>query len=212
VAAVSVEKWIGRVLLGVVMIAALALASTAQAGLIGTGSASYCSPTAKQAFASWGDQQNYTLLPNGSFENGGNLWALSGGAKVVAGNEPFFLNGRGDSHSLLLPAGSSAYSATMCFALGDWHLRFLMRNVGSQSGSLRVSVIVPSLLGGLLTILDGGTVSGNGTWQPSPRVQLLLCNVTSLLGTRAVAFRFTPVGRDAAYQIDDVYLDPWKST
>jgi hypothetical protein len=40
----------------------------------------------------------------------------------------------------------------------------------------------------------------------------LLSNVTSLLGTRAVAFRFTPTGRDAAYQIDDVYLDPWKST
>jgi hypothetical protein len=34
--------------------------------------------------------------------------------------------------------------------------------------------------------------------------------VTSLLGTRAVAFRFTPVGSGAAFQIDDVYLDPWK--
>jgi len=211
VAAVSAEK-MGRVLLGLITLAALAVASTAQGGLISTGSASYCSPTATQAFASWGDQRNYTLLPNGSFENGSTSWALSGGAKVVAGNEPFHLNGRSDSHSLLLPAGSSAYSATMCFALGDWHLRFLMRNVGSQTGSLRVTVIVPSLLGGLLTILDGGTVSSNGTWQPSPRVQLLLSNVTSLLGTKAVAFRFTPVGRDAAYQIDDVYLDPWKST
>ena len=211
-AAVSAEKAIGRALLGVVVMAALALASTAQGGLISTGSASYCSPTATQAFASWGDQSAYTLLPNGSFESGGTSWTLGGGAKVVAGNEPYFLNGRKDSHSLLLPSGSSAYSATMCFALGDWHLRFLMRNVGSQMGSLHISVIVPSLLGGLLTVLDGGTVSGNGTWQPSPRLQLLLCNVTSLLGTQAVAFRFTPVGRDAAYQIDDVYLDPWKST
>ena len=210
-AAVSAER-IGRVLLGVVMAAALALASTAQAGLIGTGSASYCSATATQAFASWGDQSSYTLLPNGSFESGGTSWTLSGGAKVVAGNEPFFLNGRKDRHSLLLPAGSSAYSATMCFELGDWHLRFVMRNVGAQTGSLRVTVVVPSLVGGLLTVLDGGTVSGNGTWQPSPRLQLLLCNVTNLLGTKAVAFRFTPVGRDAAYQIDDVYLDPWKST
>ena len=210
-AAVSAER-IGRVLVGVLMLAALTLASTAKAGLIGTGSASYCSPTSTQAFTSWGDQIAYTLLPNGSFENGSTSWTMSGGAKVVAGNEPYFLNGRRDSHSLLLPAGSSAYSATMCFALGDWHLRFLMRNVGSQTGSLRVTVIVPSLVGGLLTVLDGGTVSGNGTWQPSPRLQLLLCNVTSLLGTKAVAFRFTPVGRDAAYQIDDVYLDPWKST
>jgi hypothetical protein len=28
----------------------------------------------------------------------------------------------------------------------------------------------------------------------------------------AVAFRFTPVGAGAAFQLDDVYLDPWKST
>ena len=144
-AAVSAER-IGRVLVGVLMLAALTLASTAKAGLIGTGSASYCSSTSTQAFASWGDQSAYALLPNGSFENGGTSWALSGGAKVVAGNEPFYVNSRRDSHSLLLPAGSSAYSATMCFALGDWHLRFLMRNVGSQTGSLRVTVIVPSRL------------------------------------------------------------------
>jgi hypothetical protein len=198
--------------LGAVLVAALATTSTAKAGLIGTGSASYCDPTSTQAFGQWGDTARYTLLPNGSFENGSTAWALSGGARVVDGNEPFFLNRRSDRHSLLLPKGSSAYSATMCFALGDWHLRLLMRNVGSRTGSLRISVIVPSLLGGLLTVLDGGTVKGDGSWSPSPRLGLLLSNVTSLLGTRAVAFRFTPVGTDAAYQIDDVYLDPWKCT
>ena len=117
-----------------------------------------------------------------------------------------------NADSLLLPSGSSAYSGTVCFAFGDWHMRFVMRNVGSSRGSLRVQVIVPSLLGGLLTILDAGTVSSGGTWTPSPRLELLLSNVTSLLGTKAVAFRFTPVGYGAAYQIDDVYLDPWKST
>jgi hypothetical protein len=42
----------GRVALGVAVLAALAVASTAQGGLISTGSASYCSPTATQAFAS----------------------------------------------------------------------------------------------------------------------------------------------------------------
>ena len=128
-------------------------------------------------------------------------------------NEPFFISGnKNDSHSLLLPAGSSAYSGTVCFALGNWHLRMLAKNVGSTNGALRVQVIVPSLLGGLLTVLDGGTVGANSTWAPSPRFQLLLSNVTSLLGTKAVAFRFTPVGKGAAFQIDDVYLDPWKDT
>jgi hypothetical protein len=192
--------------------AALAFSSTAKAGLLTTGSASYCDADATQAFSRFGDSSYYASLFNGDFESGGLGWYMSGGARVVSGNEPYFLSGnRGDSRSLLLPEGSSAYSATVCFALGDWHLRFMSRNVGSRYGTLRVQVIVPSLLG-LLTILDGGTVSGNGTWAPSPRLQLALCNVTSLLGTRAVAFRFTPVGNDAAYQIDDVYLDPWKGT
>jgi hypothetical protein len=201
-----------KVLLGVLIVAAFAVTSTAKAGLLGTGSASYCDPTATKAFAAYGDSANYASLFNGGFEDGSLGWYTSGGAKVVSGNEPAYISGdRGDSHSLLLPSGSSAYSSTVCFAFGDWHLRFFAKNVGPSNGALRVQVIVPSLLG-VLTILDGGTVGGNGTWTPSPRLQLALCNVTSLLGTRAVAFRFTPVGYGAAYQIDDVYLDPWKDT
>ena len=197
-------------LCGVVIVAALALTTTAKAGLIGTGSASYCDPTSEQVFAPWGDSSQYATLLNGGFEGGSTGWVLSGGARVVSGNEPFFVGHAGDSHSLLLPAGSSAYSGTVCFALGDWHMRLFAKNVGASSGRLHVQVIVPSLLGGLLTILDGGTIGGNGTWAPSPQVKLALCNVTSLLGTKAVAFRFTPVGSGAAFQIDDVYLDPWK--
>jgi hypothetical protein len=201
-----------RVALGAIVVAALATSSTAKAGLISTGSASYCDPSSTQAFGQWGDSSRYTLLPNGGFENGSAAWGLAGGARVVDGNEQFFVHQKSDRHSLYLPEGSSAYSATMCFALADWHLRFLMRNVGSAKGSLRVSVIVPSLLGSLLTVLDGGTVKGGASWAPSPRLALLLSNVTNLLGTKAVAFRFTPVGSGAAFQIDDVYLDPWKCT
>jgi hypothetical protein len=190
---------------------AMTTVSTAHAGLIGTGQASYCDPTAVQPFAPQ-DTNSYTLLPGGSFEAGTVPWALSGGAKIVAGNETSYLHSRSDSRSLYLPAGGSAVTPTTCFAFGDWHTRFMLKNVGSSTGAVDVQVIVPSLLGGLLTILDGGTVKAGGTWTPSPRVELLLSNVTSLLGTHAVAFRFTAVGRGAAYQLDDVYLDPWKCT
>jgi hypothetical protein len=209
--AASVVKRVLQVLCGVAIIAALSHATQAKAGLLGTGSGSYCDPTATQAFSPFGDSSYYARLYNGNFENGSLGWALSGGARVVSGNEPYYLSGnRTDSNSLLLPAGSSAYSGTVCFAFADWHLRFMAKRV-SGSGSLHVQVVVPSLLG-LLTVLDGGTVSGNGTWAPSPRMELLLCNITSLLGTKAVAFRFTPVGAGTAFQMDDVYLDPWKST
>ena len=143
--AASAGKAALRVALGAIVVMALATTSTAKAGLISTGSASYCDPSSTQAFGQWGDSARYTLLPNGSFENSSASWALSGGARVVDGNEPFFLRQRTDRHSLYLPQGSSASSATMCFALGDWHLRFVMRNAGSATGSLRVSVIVPTV-------------------------------------------------------------------
>ena len=202
-----------RILFGVAIIAAVLVTSTAKASLADTGSASYCDSTSNQVFSRWGDSSYYARLLNNGLESGNTPWTLSGGARPVSGNEPFYLSGNKlDSHSLLLPSGSSAVSGTVCFAVGDWHLRLLARNVGSSSGGLHVQVVVPTLLGGLLTVLDGGTVRGGGTWAPTPRLELLLSNVTNLIGTRAVAFRFTPVGAGAAYQIDDVYLDPWKST
>ena len=189
--AASVARSGLRVLCGVAIIAALSQAATAKAAVFSGGpssySAAYCDPTSAQVYSQFGDSSYYARLLNGGFESGGTAWALTGGAKVVSGNEPYYLSGNhGDSHSLLLPAGSSAVSGTVCFALGDWHLRLLMRNVGSATGGLRVQVIVPSLVGGLLTVLDGGTVKGSGAWSPSPRLALALSNVTSLLGTRAV--------------------------
>jgi hypothetical protein len=210
--AASVARRSLGVLTAIAIIAAMSLTSTAKAGLLDTGSASYCDPDPAQVFAPWGDSAYYARLLNGGFESGSSSWTMSGGARVIGGNEPFDVASATDSHSLLLPSGSSASSGTVCFALGDWHLRLFARNVGSASGKLRVQVIVPSLLGGLLTVLDGGTIGGDGDWAPSPLLELLLTNVTRLIGTRAVAFRFTPVGYGAAYQIDDVYLDPWKCT
>jgi len=209
--AASVAKWAVRGLCGVAIIAAVSHASQAKAGVLRTGSSSFCDTASTQAFAPFGDSSYYARLYNGGFESGSTGWYLSGGARVVSGNEPYYLSGsRSDSRSLYLPAGSSAYSSTVCFALGDWHLRFMAKRL-SSSGGLHVQVVVPSLFG-LLTILDGGTVYGNSSWAPSPRMELLLCNVTSLLGTNAVAFRFTPVGSGSSYQIDDAYLDPFKST
>jgi hypothetical protein len=195
----------------VALLAALAITVTpkADAGLIGTGPASGCG-TASKVFAPWGDQANYLLVPGGGFEAGMPSWSLSGGAKVVAGNEPSFVRDARDSRSLYVPSGASALSPTVCFGLGDWHSRFFVRNVGSARGSLKVDVAVKSLLG-LVSILDGGSISASGEWSPSPRVGLTLTNLTSLLGVRAIAFRFRAVGSGAAFQVDDVYLDPWKS-
>jgi hypothetical protein len=164
-----------------------------------------CDESASQVFARWGDKNYYVLVPGGSFEPGSPTWKLSGGAKVVAGNEPFYVHASSDRYSLYLPAGSSATTPPMCFGLGDWHLRFF----SSGSGSLRVKIVVKSLVG-VLSVLDGGTVSVGSTWKPSPEVGLLLTNLGGLLATDSISLRITPA-RTTGIRLDDIYLDPWKS-
>ena len=163
-----------------------------------------CDTNASQPFARWGDTSSYVLVPGGSFEAGSAAWKLSGGAKIVYGNEPFYVRSSADRHSLYLPAGSSVTTPPMCFGLGDWKVRFF--SVGS--GTVRVKIVVKSLLG-VLSVLDGGSASSGSTWQPSPEVRMLLTNVTGLLATDSISLRFIPANT-AGVRIDDVYLDPWK--
>ena len=184
---------------------ALVAPGTAGAGLLSTGTASSCDPNVSQAFEDWGDTASYRLLPGGSFE-GGASWSLSGGAKIVSGNEPFGLED--GTRSLLVPAGATATSPTVCFAFGDLHSRFVVRSTGG-SGKLEVDVMVKSLLG-ILSVLDGGTVAADGTWDPSPRVSALVTNVGGLLTTKAISLRFHAQG--TSFQVDDVYLDPFRGT
>ena len=88
-------------------------------------------------------------------------------------------------------------------------MRFFVQSSSSSVSSLRVNVKVKSLLG-VLSVLDGGTVSDSGTWSPSPRLSLLLTNLTGILAVDSVSFQFVPNDR-ASWRIDDVYLDPWKT-
>ena len=192
----------------ITLLGAALTAPTAGAGLLFTGPASTCETESSQPFRPWSDYANYVLVPGGAFEGSAPGWTLKGGAAIASGNEPFYVRAAGDRYSLHLPAGSSAITPTMCFALGDWHLRFFARRTSTASGTVKVDVLVKSLPG-VLSVLDGGSISPTGEWKPTPQVGLLLTNVTSLIGTRAVAFRFRASG--ASFRIDDVYLDPWKS-
>jgi hypothetical protein len=191
----------------------LAFSSTAQAGLLSgllpgvvspSDTPSVCETTVSQPFARWGDSSSYVLVPGGSFESGSPDWALSGGARIVSGNEPFYVHSKNDKYSLYMPAGSSVTTPPMCFAPGDWKLRFF-----ATGGTVRVKVVVKSLLG-VLSVLDAGTVSSGGTWQPSPELKLYLTNLGAVLATDSISLRL--VAGSSSVRIDDAYLDPWKST
>ena len=76
------------VIAGALVALAAASASPAHAGdesLLG------CGYEPVHPFLQWLDPLPYTLLPGGDFESGAAGWKLSGGARVVDGNEPFYV-------------------------------------------------------------------------------------------------------------------------
>jgi hypothetical protein len=165
-----------------------------------------CPSATSTPFAGWKDYANYAFAPDGGFEAGGTGWALSGGTHAVTGNESFYVHGGSDRTSLSLPAGGSALSPPMCISILSSKMRFLVR--GDSGSSVKVQIIYRGLLSSVLGIFDGGTISAGGSWKPSPAVGML-GGVLPLL-TASVSFRFTAVGGVAG--IDDVYLDPMKSS
>ena len=165
-----------------------------------------CPSATSTPFAAWKDYANYAFAPDGGFESGGSGWSLSGGARAVSGNESYYVHSRTDKTSMSLPKGASATSPGMCISLLSSKMRFLVR--GDAGSSVKVQVVYRGLLSSVLGIFDGGTISAGGTWKPSPALGML-GGVLPLL-TTSVSFRFTAVNGAAA--IDDVYLDPMKSS
>jgi hypothetical protein len=165
-----------------------------------------CPDPTFQPFQPWSDGSSYWFAPNGGFENGAYGWTLNGDARVVAGNEKFHVHNAADSHSLLLRSGSSATSAPVCIGLLSTNMRFFLANRGDVGARLRVQAVYRGGLGQVLGIADVGTLSAGSEWQPSSRF-LMLGGVAPLL-TSSVSFRFTPLGPNAAWRIDDLYVDP----
>jgi hypothetical protein len=196
------KKLTGLLVLCVSVVASLALgAGSANAGLLG------CNyPAAGQTFSQWGDSAYYVPVQGGSFETAGG-WKLSGGAKIVDGNNPFHLGSAADSHSLLLPPGSSALTPGVCLTLLTPTLRFV--GSASDASGVQVTMYTKTLLG-LVQLPSSGFVSLGGSWDASETQEFLIQNVLGLLnlGQSNIYFRFTPVG-GATVQMDDVYLDPF---
>jgi hypothetical protein len=165
-------------------------------------------------FLPWLDPAYYTLAPNGGLESGSQAWALSGGAKVVLGNESFYVRAAGDKYSLSLPSGSSAKTSTTCVELLDGTMRLFVRNTGSLLSTLKVEVLYKDVFGTprAQTI---GLLVGTSRWQPTlPTAFLANLQHPPLLtdGKVDVAFRFTPRGSLSGWKIDDVYVDPFKGS
>lgn len=204
----------GSSLLRCLTAAALALAAL---GAVSTPALAY-GPTVAcvarpeaQVFAPWGDTNGYFLLPNGDFENGSSEWALSGGAVVIAENEPYHVGGTAGSSSLQLPPGSAAESRTVCVSTGQDAVRLFVRNPHVSGAILHVDAIARNPTTGALGYMSfdvNGDVPSD-LW--SPTTQLGLPRIFNAAGVEELTLYFTLRGTPATWGIDDVYVDPFKS-
>lgn len=153
-----------------------------------------------QPFARWGDANLYKLAPGGDFESSVTGWTLAGGARKVAGSEPYAVTGREGAYSLSLPAGASATTATTCVNAAYPTIRFFARN-----GGLISTLLVQVVYGG--ATIPVGLVTLSSTWQPTlPMITGSAITGALTGGTAQVALRFTAVTGNS--QVDDIYIDP----
>jgi hypothetical protein len=183
---------------------ACAAAMSLTAGVVAPAKGATCPPppTSVHPFTPWNDSASYVLTTGASFEQGSVGWKLSGGAQILSGNAPNSLDPASDSHSLYLPAGSSATSPCTTAPHIVGIVRFFLRNVGVSTGGLHVQVLVKG------NTYDAGTVTAGSGWQPSA---MLPSNAPNYSGAVAYQVRLTPVGSGAAFTADDIYFDPYAS-
>ena len=190
-------------------IGVLGPAGSASAGLLIQSAKDCPSQAFSQPFKSWGDGASYTPVPNGGLEQGATGWDLDGRAAVVSGNEPWKVGG--GSHSLRLPAGSSAESPALCVGIEHPTVRLFARKNSGLLGlsTLAVSAVI-HLDGGIKLAVPIGVVLGNGSWQPTPAYLYLGNLLAPLAGNSTpMSFRFTPL-LGGEWQVDDVYVDPMR--
>jgi hypothetical protein len=170
-----------------------------------------CQPqTLSTPFTQWGDNNSYFLVPGGSFEGTPDQvgWTLSG-ASLTPGNEPFYVDGSGDSQSLTISGGGSATSPYFCVDNTMSDLRFFAQETTAGS-DLQVQALVQTHHHGVRSVPVEDLADGSmPSWAPTQPVG----DGASLPDgdTLMVALEFSAPQSAGSWQVDDVYLDPYRS-
>ncbi len=165
-------------------------------------------PNLAQSFSPWNDYNLYTPVQNAGVEEGAASWTLTGAASVVAGNEPWKIGGASHRNALDLPEGSSATTAPLCIDETYPHFRLFVRNAGSLKAALKIEVVYFDNKGKVINTKPYDYKTVLPIWQPTGMVGINVFTSKTTVAAAPVAFRFTPTGKGARYQIDDVYVDP----
>ncbi len=176
----------------------------------GAASASCAPQPLSTPFSQFGDTNSYFLVRGGSFEGSADQvgWTLDD-ATLTAGNEPFNVGGASDAQSLTIAGGGSATSPFFCVdnTMSDMRLFAQQAAAGSD---LRVRALVQTS-GGVATVSLADLADGSmPTWAPT---QPITGNTSALPDGASVmvALQFSVPAEEGAWQIDDIYVDPWRS-
>jgi hypothetical protein len=185
-----------------VTVATAAAAAPAHAALLTPTPTDCGTPDVDQVFAPWKDRANYFVAPGGDFESGAKGWTLSGGAKIVADQEPWDVGGTDGSRALELPAGATAVSPVVCMGLEEPTIRMFARS----TGALKVSATVKTNIGLNLTLPLG--LDTGAAWAPGA-IHPVVFN-TAGLGQK-VPVQIVLSGSSGTSRVDDLYVDPWRA-
>jgi hypothetical protein len=163
------------------------------------------------AFSRWHDPSQYFLASNGGFEAESTDWTLSDGARVVRGNEPYQVAGSADSHSLVLASGASAESRTTCVTTGEPTVRMFVDTPGVLGAGLVIDATVRNPTTGLSLHTQYVVIGGEASAGWAPTLPIVIPNLLGGALPAELTLRFTAVGMPAAWSVDDVYVDPFKS-
>lgn len=203
--------------LACVVVAPLAVAGTTPWSGAQTAIGTACQTTTTQSraiFKAFDDTSLYQPAPSGTFESGTTGWTLTGAAGLASGNESFYVTTRKDKQSLSIPVAASATSPAICVGVEHPYSRLFARGPAGSTMTVELLFVGSD---GTAYALPIARMTGSGTWAPSPKLytgSFLLTKLSALSTTSttatssAVAYRFTTSG--GSWQIDDLYVDPWK--
>lgn len=173
-------------------------------------------PTLSQPFSSLGDPNSYFLVPGANFESGTNGWTLSGGARIVAGNETLLAEPATNTHSLALPTTSASVTTpTFCVTTQAPTFRMLIKNngnLGHIDGQLAIYLNFTGANGAAQQVKIAGLTVNSTAWTLSPSISFIQYLSTPLQsGYANISLTITPNDNHGNWQLDDINVDPFCS-
>ena len=179
-------------------------------------------PTA-QIFSIFGDNQDYTLVPNGDFDTSATGWSLNNAKLEGAGSlkrkdAPYLTK---DGKSLRMDTQSYAVSPPVCVSERHPSFRFFARSNGKGNGDLSVRLLFTTS-GGDQNLIKVGNLdydSYDDQWALSPMLPLWSALPLSSGETAQVRLVFDfgfldngakEPGAKGQWRIDEVYVDPYR--